>query len=480
MFQIKLINILLLLFFYYEISCSQPLTLYDSIEKALNYNQTIMYAVQKNYLSAWSQLNLMESAYRSQMNLNLNTAHNYSRTFGGDSYYESWYQVTTPNFDFSYTLLTPFGSRTHLGIGYQTQIFNSHSFYSSPQFMFSFQQPLSWSGIQAGHADLIRARRNFISSEISYQLQKEGLIISVINSYFQLWQAFKNIEQSDYDLQSAKRVLDIAELRLKAGQLSEFEVMNIRVQYQVAEDNLKVAQNSLQTQKRSFLRLLGQDLNTEIQLAEEIQMDTIDFHLDYAIQTAFQNRLEIKQREISLELAELNLQQTKATAYPTLYLNGNYSLSSQYDASLESALWDYPNRYWRFQASLSFPILDGGARSNHVQIAKYAYKIQLKNLELFKEDIAIDIEENFRSLKLNQNRINSLTLSLKIAEEALNISELRFKQGQISSTEIENIRQRFTNAQRSLNSAKISYVTKSAQLARAMGILGEWVERQKD
>jgi outer membrane protein len=134
----------------------------------------------------------------------------------------------------------------------------------------------------------------------------------------------------------------------------------------------------------------------------------------------------------------------------------------------------------RFQASLSFPILDGGARSNHVQIAKYAYKIQLKNLELFKEDIAIDIEENFRSLKLNQNRINSLTLSLKIAEEALNISELRFKQGQISSTEIENIRQRFTNAQRSLNSAKISYVTKSAQLARAMGILGEWVERQKD
>ena len=480
MFRVKLIGIIFLFFFCCEFSNSQPLTLYDSIEKALKYNETIMYAIQKNYLSAQSQLNLAESAYRLQMNLNLNTTQNYSRTLSDDIYYTSWSQVTTPNLNFDYTLLTPLGSSTHLGIGYQTQIFNSNSCYSSPQFDFTFQQPLSWSGIQAGHADIIRARRNFVTSEMSYQLQNEGLIIAVINSYFQLWQAFRSVEQSNYDLQSARRVLGIAELRLKAGQLSEFEVMNIRVQYQVAEDNLTVAQNSLQTEKRSFLRLLGQDLNTEIQLAAETQMDTVAFNLEYAIQTALQNRLEIKQQVTGLELAGLSLKQIEAAAYPTLYLNGNYSLSSQYDVSLGSALWDYPNRYWRFQASLSFPILDGGARSNQVQIAKYVYNIQLKNLELFKEDIAIAIEENFRSLQLNQNRIKSLTLSLKIAEEALNIAELRFKQGQISSTEIENIRQRFTNAQRSLNSAKISYITQSAQLARAMAILEEWVERQME
>jgi outer membrane protein TolC len=439
-----------------------------------------MYAVQKNYLSAKSQLNLAESSYKLQMNFDLNTTHNYSRILSRDIYYESGYQITTPNLNFDYTLLTPLGSRTHFGIGYQTQVFNSNSCYSSPQFDFTFQQPFSWSGIQAGHADMIRARRNFVTSEMSYQLQKEGLIMAVINSFFQLWQAFRNMEQSDYDLQSAKRVLDIAELRLKAGQLSEFEVMNIRVQYQVAEDNLAVAQNSLQTQQREFLRLLGQDLNTEIQLAAEIQMDTINFNLDYAIQTALQNRLEIKQQEISLGLAELSLKQINAAAYPTLSLNGNYSFSSQYDVSLGSSFWDYPNRYWRFQANLSFPILDGGARSNQLQIAKYALDIQQKNLNLFKEGIAIAIEENFRSLQLNQNRIKSLTLNLKIAEEALNIAELRFKQGQISSTEIENIRQRFTNAQRSLNSAKISYISQSAQLAMAMGILEEWVERQME
>ncbi len=479
MLRVKFIAIILF-FFFPEISNSQQLTLYDSIERALSHNQTVMYAVHKNYLSAQSQLNLAESAYRSQMNLNLNTVQNYSRTLSRDIFYTSWSQVTTPSLNLNYTLLTPFGSRTHLGIGYETQIFNSNSFYSTPQFNFTFQQPLSWSGIQSGHADIIRARSNFVSSELSYKLQKEGLIISVINSYFQLWQALRNMEQSEYDLQSAQRVLDIAELRLKAGQISEFEVMNIRVQYQVAEDNLAVAQNSLQTQQREFLRLLGHDLNAEIQLTAEIQMDTIAFNLDYAIQMAFQNRLEIKQQEISLELAKLSLKLISAAAYPTLSLNGNYSFNSQYDVPLGSALRDYPNRYWRFQASISVPILDGGARSNQVQIAKYSYDIQQKSLELFKEDIAIEIEEYFRSLKLNQNRIKSLTLNLKIAEEALKIAELRFKQGQISSTEIENIRQRFTNAQRSLNSAKISYITQSAQLAKAMGILGEWVERQKD
>lgn len=480
MFRERLIFFMFIFFYYHGISYPQPLTLYYSIHQALKHNETIMYSAHQNYLSAQAQLSVAESVFRTQVDLSLNTLRNYSRTLSGNTFFYANSHTTTPDINLNYSLLTPLGSVTSLGIGYQTQVNGMSTFYSFPSFNLTYQQPLSWSGIQSGHVDIIRSRKNFIFAKISYQLQKESLILSVVSTYFQLWQAFRNVEQGEHDLESAQRVLEIAELRLKAGQIAEFEVMNIRVQDQVAEDNLKVAQNSLQTQKRSFLRLLGQDLNTEFQLTEEIQMDTIDFDLEHAIQTAFQNRLEIKQREISLELAELSLKQTKASSYPSLYLSGNYSLSSQYEMPLTTALGELPNRYWSVQATLSLPILDGGARSKQVQMASYSYDIQRKNLQLFREDIAIEIEEYFRSLQLNQNRIKSLTLNLQIAEEALNIAELRFKQGQISSTEIENIRQRYTNAQRSLNSAKISYITQSAQLAKAMGILEEWVEGQKN
>ncbi|MBD3289444.1 hypothetical protein GF337_11630 [candidate division KSB1 bacterium] len=457
----------------------QPLTLYQAIQQALAHNETVMYRARQNYQAAHAQLELSESAYRTQVNLSLNSYRSYSRVFSGNQYFSTHSQATTPNLALDYTLLTPFGSRTSIGVGYQTQMDGmSHSFYSSPQLSLTYQQPLSRAGIQSGHADMFRARSNFVNAEQSFQLQKEGLILSVINSYFQLWQSYRSLEQSKLDVESTRRVLEIAELRLKAGQLSEFEVMNTRVQYRVAEDNVKVALNSLQTQKRSFLRLLGLDLDTNVQLIEEIKMDTIDFDMEYAIQTANRNRLEIKQNEISLQLTELSLQQTAAGNKPTLYLNGNYSLSSEYDVPLGTAFSEFPGRNWSVNASLSFPILDGGAQKNQIRIAKSSYDMQQKSLELLREDIAIEIEEYFRSLQLNQNRIESLTMNLKIAEEALKIAELRFSQGQISSTEIENIRQRYTNAQQSLNSAKISYITQSAQLAKAMGMLAEWVEKQ--
>lgn len=74
MVRVKLTGIIILFFLHQEISNSQPLTLYDAIENALTHNQTVMYAAEKNYLSAQSQLNLAESAYRSKMNFDLNSA----------------------------------------------------------------------------------------------------------------------------------------------------------------------------------------------------------------------------------------------------------------------------------------------------------------------------------------------------------------------------------------------------------------------
>lgn len=458
----------------------QTLTLYLAIHEALNNNETILYNADQNYLSAQSQLNSVKAGYRLQSNLSLNSNHTYSRSMSNGSYLSYKSQNTASNLGLSYRFLTPAGSEASLGIIYLTQMHGADAFYNSPQITFLFKQPLSWSGIQSGHANVIKAQQEFISARISFQLQKEYLIISVIDSYFKLWQALRNIEQNQQDLESAKRVLDIAELRLVAGQISEFEVMNTRVQYRISEDNLKVAQNNLHTMRRSFLRLLGEDLNTEINLSKDIKLNTYNFDLASTIDIANKNRSEIRLSEINVHLAELDLKQMAATAYPTLYLSCNYSLSSKYNVSLSKAMSNWPNKYWSVQSTLSFPILDGGTRSSQLQIAANSCSIQYKNLQLLKQDVAIEIEECVRLLQLNLNRVESLSLSLQLAKDALSISELRFKQGEVSTTEIESIRQRYNNAQQMLNEAKISCITQSAQLAKAMGVLEEWVQQLKD
>lgn len=62
----------------------------------------------------------------------------------------------------------------------------------------------------------------------------------------------------------------------------------------------------------------------------------------------------------------------------------------------------------------------------------------------------------------------------------MSIAELRFQSGQISSTEIDDIRNRFNTAENTLNQAKISCVLDRAGLAEATGQLGQWVDTLND
>jgi len=385
-----------------------------------------------------------------------------------------------PSLGLQQTLLTPLGSRLTLGSSLQTALtgLSSLSYQSSPAFTLSYQQPLSASGIASGHAELLRARQNFNQSEMTYRLQKEQLALSVVQSYYQLWQALRSVEQSERDFESAQRVLTVAELRLKSGTIAEFEVLNVRVQYRLSEDNLLQARNNVKTQTVAFLRLLGENIESSADLDPAIPLDSTTFSLEYAIEIGLKNRLEVKQAELAVELASLTRDQSASALSPSLRFDASYSFSSLSEPTFFNSL-TLPNSGWNMQATISVPILDGGRTSAQVEIAERNVAVQRKNLSLLKEEISIDVENQYRTLELDRHRLASLALSLAAAEEALRIAELRFKSGQISSTEIENVRSRFNAAQNALNGTKISYVIERAQLAKAMGELIPWIESLK-
>jgi len=465
------------------------ITLYGAIQHALQHNQTVLYSVEQNHLSARAQLEGAEAIYNPTLSAGVNLSRNFTRMKllspnpDGSLYDVTYTQQILPNVNAQQTLLTPLGSRLTLGAGVQTSItgLSSLNYQTTPQLTLSYQQPLSASGIASGHADIVRARQSCNQAEMSYRLQKEQLVLSVIQSYFQLWQALRTVEQSERDFESTKRVLDIAELKLKSGSIPEFEVLNVRVQCRLSEDNLLQARNSLKTQNVLFLRLLGDSTKSSITLVSDIPLDTITFSLNEAIETAIQNRLEVKQIEISLELGRLAKEQLSSALSPTLRVNASYNLSSLYEPTFINSL-ALPNYGWYIYATVSMPILDGGRTASQVEIAERSISVLEKNLSLLKEEISIDIENRYRTLELNRHRLSSLSLSLTAAAEALKIAELRFQSGQISSTEIENVRNRYNAAQNALNGAKISYVLERAGLAKAMGELFSWVEnleRQK-
>ena len=264
------------------------------------------------------------------------------------------------------------------------------------------------------------------------------MAISVIQSYFQLWEAEQSVIQSERDKESAEGILKIADLKLKQGNIAEFEELNLRVQYNLAEDNLLQEQNALKTQTISFLQLLGANIDSTITLDQNIRIDSINFTLEEATKRAMNNRLEIKQAEVSLAGDSLTLAQTSSSLSPTLQLNATYNFNSNFESYFLQS-FNMPNYGWNILGTISIPVFDGGRTTYRTEITSRNIAFQKENLSLLKQDIAIDIETQYRTLALDIRRFKSLNLSLKAASEALNIAELRFNSGQISSTEIENV-----------------------------------------
>ena len=457
-------------------SFSKSLNLSRAIEYALEHNQTIMFRARREFKSAEAQFRISQSYLRPNVDLTLNTARSYFRSAEKNIRQASESQTTSPSVSLNYNIPTPLGSQTSLGLGYQTQWHGLGTVYSSPDFRIQYSQPLSLAGIQSGHLEYIRAKKSYIQSQLNFQSTKEDLILQVIRAYFQLWESFRNLEQIEADLKTTRNLLHVAELKLKAGQISEYEVMNTRVQYQDSEDNLELLTYRIRTQQRGFNRLLGVELKTKFDLTEEPRITALPYDSDTAVDLAFKNRLDYKSQLIEMELNQLALKQSQATAFPTLNISGNYSLSSQYNVPFTTALSNFPYRSWNVSATVTIPIYDGGVRANQIQIARNAYDIRMNRFQLFREQMIMEIEERFFSLEMHQKRIKSLAVSLEIAHDAYKAAELRFTEGQISATEIENVRQQYNNKQQAVLNAKIEYMIGSAELARELGVLEQWIK----
>jgi outer membrane protein TolC len=467
-------------------SPSQPLTLRQALDLALEHNRTILLSAQESFLTSRAGLEASEAAYRTKLQFAFATTRSFNKTAfplpGANGFSQQIYESQNlfPQLSLARTILTPFGSRAALGMGLNVDVngLPSWTYQARPQFSLNWQQPLSRAGVKSGHHDRIIAQANFSNAELNFGLQKEQLLLAVVNGYFQLWSAHRSLERAARELESAQRVAHIAELRLKAKSIAASEALNSRVQAASAQDNLVVAENQLQSQLRRFAQLLGQErLPATLELVHEIEVDTIRISLEDATAQALANRKELRQAEINLKLAELNASSAASRNHPVLQINGNYNLSSFDEPAFFDALGRLPSSAWSVNANLALPLWDGGAVRSQEQIAQSVLRQQQNQRELLRENIALEVEQLWRDAKLNERRLHTLALNTQLAEEALKIAELRFERGQISSNEVEQVRARYLSTQESLNGARISYQIQSAALAQAMGKLEEWAER---
>lgn len=311
----------------------------------------------------------------------------------------------------------------------------------------SVEQPLFQAGKVTGGVKAAKLFKKF--SGEGFQAVKSNVFLEVKKAFYtvQLDQQLLAINQQSLGQQLA-HLINTRKL-FGQGQVSELDTLRAWVDYTNLQPQVIRAENNLRIAKNQLKELIGLDLNQEIILDGELDFEqTNGVSLAEVQEEALKKRPELKQLEYQAGIFKQNIGVTRADILPKLFFSGTYQSIAQSDT------YDFGEG---FQNSLSaairleVPIFNGMRTFAKVQQAKLDYQNARHQLEMFTDNLKIEVKSILLRIKEAEKRVQVQQHAIQQAERALYMAERRYNEGVGTQLEIGD-------ALLALNLTKTNYV----------------------
>ncbi|MBP7358596.1 MAG: TolC family protein [Prevotella sp.] len=246
----------------------------------------------------------------------------------------------------------------------------------------------------------------------------EEVTMKTIQYFFNLLLAHENVSIAQQNLKNATRLYDIAEARKKMGQVSESDMLRLKLSALNAQSTLTSNESSLNSnmfQLKTFLNISDSTL-VDLVIPENMPGMTIRYAdvLDKALENnSFALNIRRRQLESDYAVAKAkgDLRSIKLTASVGYSGIGNDRLSYAYNALKNNTI---------VSVGFSIPILDWGKRRGEVKVAE-------SNREITESKIRQEQQTFNQDIFLLVEHFNNQSKQLNIATEADSIAQRRYK-----------------------------------------------------
>ena len=284
--------------------------------------------------------------------------------------------------------------------------------------------------------------------------QLETVTITAISYYFNLLSNEMNLNIAVQNYQNTERLYTIAQARRNIGQISENDLMQLKVSCLKAEGYLTEARSSLKASMFRLRSFLG--YGEDVVLIPSIPESLSDFRLSYAkvLELATQNSVftqDIRRRQLE---ASRDVSRAKAGQF-NINLFLSFGLSGQDNHIPE--IFNNLRGHQVVTMGIQVPILDWGKRKGQVKMAESHREVVQSQIEKDKIDFNQDIfllVENF----------NNQSKQLEIADETDRIAQKRYETNveafTLGKIDVLNL----NDAQSSKDEARRNYITQMSLL----------------
>ena len=310
--------------------------------------------------------------------------------------------------------------------------------------------------------ELKRIEFNYENAGIRYALQRLRTEQSITRQFYAVYMAQNNLEVSREELENAKQSYDIIKNKVEADLAAEEELFQAELNLTTAQSAVQERIVTLENNKDDLKQALGIPLSEDIEVVADIIVSPVSVDLLHAIDNGLDSRMELRQREIEIEQAELQMIQTKAQNE----FEGEISLSVGIIGDHErfGNMYDNPTQNPRVSVSFNVPIFDWGEKRARVRAQKAAQTIAKLNHDNQKIDIELNIRQTWRSLENLRAQIDIAEKRVRNAQLTYDINLIRYRNGDLTGMQISQFQTQLSNSKISYWQTQINYKTELLNL----------------
>ena len=317
----------------------------------------------------------------------------------------------------------------------------------------SFEQPLfTYNRTKMDIKELELALEN---AQLNYAIQRLQIERQVTEQFLNLFYSRQSIMIAMEELKNATESYDIIRSKVDAGISAPEEMW----QAEITRDNSRASLENLRIQHENaldnFKILLGMNLSELIDVTADVQKKIVPVDLEKAVSHGMTHRMELRQKDIEIQNAMHDLVRAGAQNEFSASLEVSLGLTGTNEKFPQ--IYQSPNTDRTFAVSLNIPLWDWGQKK-HILAATQAQIDTVKlSAEEERKNIELGIRQAFRSLQNLERQIDIAEKNIQNAERTYDINLERYRNGDLSSKDLQFYQLQLSQQRLSLIQALINY-----------------------
>ncbi|MFC3903616.1 outer membrane protein, multidrug efflux system/outer membrane protein, multidrug efflux system [Acinetobacter marinus] len=262
------------------------------------------------------------------------------------------------------------------------------------------------------------------------QAARDATQVSLVGQVAQAWVAIsfaeQNLKLAQQTLKAQQDSYSLNKRRFDVGLDSEIPLRQSQISVETARGDVASYKTEIEQQKNALNLLVGQTVPANLLPDTAIVRITDNRALSAGLPSELlNNRPDIRSAEYQLRAAGANIGAAKARLFPTISLTG----SAGYASTDMSDLFKSGSFIWSLGPSIDLPIFDWGTRRNNIKISEVDQKIALSDYEGTIQTAFREVNDVLATRANIDDRIAAQRRLVEATNKTYQLSQARYRAG---------------------------------------------------